>query len=196
MTARTFLRVFPHTTLWLSPLRRHGVLVGGMEKMEIDFAALRIRLEKPGVRAELARFNVTEAQDFLSWFVMGEETLAQYVSGARMNTDDHPYLEFTPAMAFFKAQEYQVRNLARMRDLRESVFPFLTNLGESEEEVSAVEEMIQKRFDATQHSIVGDIYLTLGRQREAREEYNQARAIDPDDLNWMNPAWISERPEG
>jgi predicted negative regulator of RcsB-dependent stress response len=113
-----------------------------------------------------------------------------------MNTDAHPYLEFTPAMAFFRAQEYQLRNLANLREYRESVFRFLTNVGTSEEEVSAVADGVQRRFDATQHSIAGDVFLALGRRQDARDEYNQARAIDPDDKNWMNPAWLTGNPEG
>jgi spermidine synthase len=196
MTARTFQTVFPHSTLWLSPLRRHGILVGSVQPVEIDFSSVQRKLEKDGVREELARFNVRDAYDFLSWFVMGEESLAQYVDGALLNTDRHPYLEFSPARAFFQAQEFQVRNLARLRDHRESVLSLLTNLGETQEAVDSVSERIQRRFEATQHSIAGDIFLSLGRRGEARIEYNRARAIDPDDKNWMNPAWEAQAPAG
>jgi spermidine synthase len=196
MTAKTFQTVFPHTTLWLSPLRHHGVLVGTRKPLEIDLRSLRAKLEREGVQQEMERFNVRDVQDFLSWFVMGEEALARYSEGARMNTDGHPYLEFTPAMAFFRAQEYQVRNLASLREHRESVFPLLSMVGETQEEVAAFAESVQKRFEATQHSIAGDVFLALGMRQEARDEYNQARAIDPDDLNWMNPAWITGIPEG
>jgi tetratricopeptide (TPR) repeat protein len=191
MTAKTFQTVFPHTTLWLSPLRHHGVLVGKLDRLEIDVAALRRKLVVEGVRNELARFNVTEPMDVLSWFVMGEETLAGYVEGSRMNTDDHPLLEFSPAMAYFLAGLYQVRNLTSLRESRHSPWALLTNVGETEEEVAALAEAVQRRFEATQHSIRGDILLALGRREEAREAYERARAIDPDDKNWMNPAWIT-----
>jgi spermidine synthase len=191
MTARTFQTVFPHTTLWLSPLRHHGVLVGKLKALEIDFKALQRKMEVEGVRDELERFNVTDPMDFLGWFVMGDETLARYVEGSQMNTDDHPYLEFSPAMAYFLAQQYQVRNLAGLRDFRESVFPFLRNVGGTEEEIAGVAEAVQKRFEATQHSISGDVFLTLGMREEARAAYERARAIDPDDKNWMNPAWMT-----
>jgi spermidine synthase len=196
MTARTFQTVFPHTTLWLSPLRRHGVLVGAKRPLQIDFGSLKAKMERDGVRGELERFNVTDPQDFLAWFVMGEEALSRYVEGARMNTDNHPYLEFSPAMAFFRAQEYQVRNLASLRENRESVLPFLTNLGSSEGEIASVAERVDRRFRATQHSIAGDVFLALGRTQDAREEYNRARGIDPEDKNWMNPAWLGRVPEG
>jgi hypothetical protein len=195
MTARTFQTVFPHTTLWLSPLRRHGILVGGRHPLEIDFESLERKLESGAIRQELARFNVADATDFLSWFIMGEEALARYVEGSKLNTDNRPYLEFSPAMAFFRAQEYQVRNLAALRERRESVLPLLRNMGETEGDIAAVAESVQRRFEATQHSIEGDVFLALGMIRQAREKYQQARAIDPDDKNWMNPAWLSGAPE-
>ena len=91
--------------------------------------------------------------------------------------------------SLFQAREYQVRNLAALRDWRENVFPLLTNVGDTQEEIAVVAEKVQKRYEATQHSIAGDIFLSLGRRQEARLEYNRARAIDPDDKNWMNPAW-------
>ncbi len=196
MTAGTFQRVFPHTTLWLSPLRHHGVLVGTLEPLQIDLPTLRAKLEREGVRQELGRFFVSDFLDFLSWFVMGEEALARYVEGARVNTDGHPYLEFSPAMAYFMAQQYQVRNLANLRELRENAFPLLINAGETDEEIAAVAERMQKRFQATQHSISGDVFLSMGMRERARFEYDRARRIDPDDKNWMNPLWFYGSPEG
>ena len=52
-------------------------------------------------------------------------------------------------------------------------------------------DAVERRFQATQHSIAGDVFLTLGRNEEARAAYDRARAIDPDDKNWMNPAWMT-----
>jgi len=80
-----------------------------------------------------------------------------------------------------------------MREYRESVAPLLVNLGETPEDSAAVAERVQTRYVATQHSIRGDVLLTLGREDEARIEYNLALLMDPDDKNWMNPIWRSDR---
>jgi len=189
MTAKTFTTVFPHTTLWLTALRQHAILVGTQEKLEIDYQSLRKKIEDIRIQRDLESMKVTDAMDFLSWFVMGEEALSRYVGDAPINTDNHPYLEFTPAMAYFVADRYRVRNLQDMRESRESVLPLLTNLGETAEESTSVAERVQKRFEATQHSILGDMLLSLGRREEAIVEYNLALVIDPDDKNWMNPIW-------
>jgi spermidine synthase len=37
MIAKTFVTVFPHTTLWFTPLRQYVILVGTQEELEIDF---------------------------------------------------------------------------------------------------------------------------------------------------------------
>jgi spermidine synthase len=189
MTARTFIEVFPHTTLWLTALRQHAILVGTQEQLRIDFAALKEKIEDTKVQRDLESLKVTDAIDFLSWYVMGENALREYAGDAPLNTDNHPYLEFTPAMAYFVADQYRVENLRDMRESRESVLPLLTNLGSTEEERAVVADRVRKRFESTQHSLIGDMLLSLNRRDEAIVEYNLALVIDPDDKNWMNPIW-------
>jgi len=186
MTARTFQAVFPHTTLWLSPLRHHGVLVGTIKPLQIDVQALRRKLELETTREELEPMLAAGLLDFLSWFVMGEDALAEYVGDGRLNTDDHPYMEFTPAMAFFTARRYQLQNLARFQESRESVLPLLTNLGGTDEERATLAERVQKRYEATQHAIRGDIFFYLSRRADAQYEYTRALLADPESREWLN----------
>jgi spermidine synthase len=175
MTARTFMEVFPHTTLWLSPLRYHGLLVGTRKPLRIDLEALRRKMERPGVKAELASVGVTAPLDFLAGFVMGEDDLRRYVAGARLNTDDHPYLEFTPAWSYFVALQYALHNLENFRQARTSVAPLLTNAS------AAFADSVTRRYQATQHSIQGDIFYSLGRGDRAEAEWTAALSIDPAD---------------
>jgi len=175
MTARTFMEVFPHTTLWLSPLRYHALLVGTRQPLRIDVEALRRKMERPGVKAELASVGVTAPLDFLAGFVMGEDDLRRYVEGARLNTDDHPYLEFAPAWSYFVALQYALRGLDSFQKERASVVPLLTNAS------PAFADSASRRYQATQHSIRGDIFYTLGRTDRAAAEWAAALAIDPSD---------------
>jgi spermidine synthase len=194
MIAKTFVTVFPHTTLWFTPLRQYVILVGTQEELEIDFESLSGKLERRNVQRELEMLNVTDPIDFLSAFVMGEEALARYVGDGEINTDNHPYLEFTPAMAYFVSDMYLLRNLRNLMDSRESVLSSLVNMGETNEEVAAVAERVQKRFEATHHSISGDILLRLGMQEQAEVEYNTALQIDPQEKNWLNTIWLYVEP--
>jgi len=181
MTARTFMQAFPHTTLWLSPLRYHGLLVGSRQKLQIDVQALRRKLQRPGVRQELAYVGEVQPLDFLAGFVMGEDDLRQYVAGARLNTDDHPYLEFTPAWSYFIAQRYALQNLHAFQMARKSVFPLLVNTGDTPNAVAAVADSVARRYEATQHSFSGDILFSLGMKDRAWREWATALSIDPGD---------------
>lgn len=193
MAAKGFVTAFPHTTIWFTPLRQHVILVGTRQRLRIDFQALASKLARTGVREELEQLNVTDPIDLLGWFVMGEEAVARYVEGADLNTDNRPYLEFVPAMAYFWASRYQASNLLSLREVRESVWPILTNIAESDAERDTVAERVHRRFEATQYSVRGDALLALGRGDQARVEYNTARRIDPDEKNWMHPVWRSVR---
>jgi spermidine synthase len=189
MTAGTFLAVFPHATLWFSPIRHHAVLIGTKQPLRIDYRRLERRLAMDGVRAELAPMNVTSAVDVLGWFAMGEDALRTYTAGARMNTDDHPWLEFTPAMAYFVSRSYVVRNLLTIRDARRSALPLLVHTGTTEKEAAGVAEAVRRRYEATQLSITGDAYYYAGRTDRALQAYQRALTTDPRDKNWLHPAW-------
>lgn len=193
MIAKTFITVFPRTTLWFTPLRQYFILVGTQRGLQIDFESLSGKLGMSNVQRDLELLNVSDPIDVLGWFAMGEEALARYVGDARINTDNHPYLEFTPAMAYFVSGTYRVQNTLTIRELRQSVFPLLVNVGETEEEIAAVAGRVQRRFEATQHSISGDIYYFLGMREQATVEYSTALHIDPQEKNWMHPIWRSGR---
>ncbi|MEJ2206124.1 MAG: fused MFS/spermidine synthase [Gemmatimonadota bacterium] len=186
MTVRSFMVVFPHSTLWFSPLRQNMVLIGTRHGLSIDVQALRRKFDNERVRTDLARANVFGPLDFLGGFVMGEESLARYAGDIAVNSDNHPYLEFTPAMAYFVGDLYRLRNLLDFREARENVLPWLENLGDTDEQVAAAEEAVRTRYQAVTHSINGDVFLFLGERDQAVAQYTEALRIDPREKNWLN----------
>ena len=185
MTAKSFMTAFPHSTLWFSPLRQNAILIGTQKELEIDYGRLEAAFQDQVIRRELESVNVADPIGFLSGFLMGEEVLAGYVGNIPDNTDNNPVLEFTPALAYFLADAYRLRNVLDFREARESVLPWVTNLGESEEDVTAVTEAIERRYEAVSYSINGDIHLILGERERAIAEYNQALTVDPLEKNWL-----------
>jgi len=194
MTARSFMTAFPHATLWFSPLRQNAVLIGTQNELEIDYGRLEAAFQDEVIRRELESVNVADPVGFLSGFLMGEETLAEYVGNIPDNTDNHPVLEFTPALSYFLADAYRLRNVFDFRDAREIILPWLVNLGETEEEVETVTEAMQRRYEAVGYSINGDIALVLGERERAIAEYSQALAVDPLERNWLTATSGSEMP--
>ena len=185
MTARTFMQAFPHSTLWLSPLKYHGLLVGSMKPLQIDVQALRRKMQRPGVRQEMAHVGAEEPLDFLTGFIMGESDLRQYVGNARLNTDNRPYLEFTPAWSFFIGQRYALQNLTYFQMARKSVYPLLVNTGGTPQAVTALADSVARRYEATQHTFKGDIYYSLGNTDKAWQEWRSALSIDKGDKSAM-----------
>ena len=194
MTAKSFMTAFPHATLWFSPLRQNAVLIGTQGELEIDYRRLETAFGDEVIREELASVNVADPVGFLSSFLMGEEVLAEYVGNVEDNTDNHPVLEFTPAFSYFLADAYRLRNVFDFRDAREMILPWLVNLGETEEDVVAVTEAIQRRYEAVGYSINGDIALVLGERERAIQEYNQALTVDPLEKNWLTAISGLENP--
>lgn len=194
MTIASFQSVFPHTSLWFSPLRQNATLIGTMRELSIDYQGLVEDFRDEGIRSELRYVNVGDPLGLLATFIMGEEALRGYVGTMRDNTDNHPYLEFTPALAYFVGDLYRLRNLLDFREARESVLPWLVNTGGTEEEREAVREAVLRREEAVAHSIDGDVFLVLGERERAMEKYEEALAVDPGEMNWLNsPARLERR---
>jgi len=192
MIVNTFRTVFPHTNLWYTPFRLHIIVMGSMEPLQIDFGRVTEKFKNPDVRQELAGIGVTDPIDLLGWFLMGEEAVGRYVRGARINSDNHPYLEFTPAMAYFMSDRFLVGNLEATFAHRESVLPLLTNLPDAD--LVPIKARVRRRFEATHFSISGDILLSAGRRDEAVFQYQVALEVDPTESNWLNLVWNSRGP--
>ena len=193
MTARSFQTVFPHTTVWFSPIRHHALLIGTREPLKVDLDLIATKLERPGVREELEPMGVREATDVMTWFIMGEEGVARYAQGAALNTDNHPLLEFTPAMAYFYTMKYVTENLYALGMARESPWPILVDRTTTDEERAAFKEAVDTRMMANQHTVSGDIFYYLGLEDKARGEYAMGLLLDPKEKNWAHPVWAELR---
>jgi tetratricopeptide (TPR) repeat protein len=97
-------------------------------------------------------------------------------------------------MAYFLGDLYRLRNLLDFREARESVLPWVVNLGDTPEEIAARTEEIRTRYDAVSHSLNGDIFLVLDERERAIAEYEQALEIDPLEKNWLNTVGQAAQP--
>lgn len=188
MIAKTFAEVFPHATLWYTHYRQYFIIMGTQQPLRIDYMELARKLSTPEVQEDLAPLLVSDPMDVLSLFVMGEEKLTEWVADADINSDNHPYLEFMPAMAYFVSDMYRIQHNYNAWEARESVLPYLANLGGTQIERDAIAERVSRRYEASQHSILGDMLLSLGERDQARAEFLKAIQIDPTEKNYVD--WI------
>ena len=87
---RTFLQVFPHTTLWAGGT----LMVGRVQPLRLDRAAFEPRLASPTVRAAFATVGLDSFDALLGRFTAGPDEMRRFAGDGQVLTDDRPLLEF------------------------------------------------------------------------------------------------------
>jgi len=149
MTVRTFQQVFPHASLWFSFQRYYFLLVGTQQPLRLDLQRMQGLVSQETIQEELNPLGISDAYDIMSCFIMNEEALRAYASGARLNTDDHPYLEYEPVTSYLAIEDHVRANLTEISPLRQSVWPYLVNTGESAAAREAAQTALAQRIEAT-----------------------------------------------
>ncbi|MFQ6093129.1 MAG: fused MFS/spermidine synthase [bacterium] len=179
---KTFREVFPFTSVWFGNncLNRHALLVGSPDPdFKIDFKLLEERMVDPAIQSSLKYIHIENAYDVLDCFVMGPQTVASYVGDAPLNTDDNAYLEFsTPRCPDSKYIWWQ--KIALFKEKRESVYPYLTNVGVSPEAQAQVQTTLQKYFDSTGFLLQGIMDKLKNNDSQAVSNYRKALLLNPD----------------
>jgi spermidine synthase len=87
---RTFVTVFPHTTLW------HGgsLMVGSTRPLVLDEGAFLRKLDSPQSRAALESMGFKSFESLLSRYTAGPAELKTFLGEGRILTDDQPLTEY------------------------------------------------------------------------------------------------------
>jgi len=100
MVANTFLQVFPHVSLWQA-VKGDYFLIATPDELELDFSELERRYPATAaVRGDLGR-DLAWPRGLLLHHLLAEQDLRRYASGAVLNTDDHPRLEFAAPRSLY-----------------------------------------------------------------------------------------------
>ncbi len=153
MLFRAFQDVFPETTIWLQLAGGPILLVGTKQPLRIDYQLLKEKLTRPLTRKDLSVAQIHDAEDLLSLFIFGPETLSKILEGVAPVTEDRTVLDFSMprylgsgfGMGMFTRNARLedgtgTRKITRQHidfywDQRRSVMPFLTNYDPDEREV-------------------------------------------------------------
>lgn len=175
---RTFLDVFPNTTVWYKYTPDFLILAGTKNPRTIDFADWIARAGADAVDGDLAKDDL-DAWSLLDSYFMGPEATARFVGEGPLHTDDRPVLEFFGAN-LGGMMTTQVENIQAMHPYRESVYPLLSGFAGSAER-QYVKSTLARYFDATEKLIEGQAILAAGNYDQAVSLYRQAGQINPDD---------------
>ena len=88
--ARTFVSVFPETTVWVDG----SLLVGSLQPLQLRRAEFEAKLRSPGTRQGLHDLGIESFDKLLSTFVAGPDELRAYVGAGPILTDDRPLAEY------------------------------------------------------------------------------------------------------
>lgn len=91
----TFRSVFPHMSVWVIHGSSQFLMLGTPDRLDIDYNELSKRLDPLYKKGGLAEFGVDTPEKFLSFFSLGEDSVAKMLAGFdRVSTDDLPYAQF------------------------------------------------------------------------------------------------------
>ncbi|MBA2304126.1 MAG: fused MFS/spermidine synthase [Acidobacteria bacterium] len=94
MIMRTFLSVFPNSTLWADG----SLMVGSVHPQELSRADFEWKLQVPPVREALATVGVTSFDDLQRLYTAGRPEMRRFVGRGPILTDDRPAVEYFLAL--------------------------------------------------------------------------------------------------
>ncbi|HVN37820.1 MAG TPA: fused MFS/spermidine synthase [Myxococcota bacterium] len=118
-----FVDVFPDATLWSTPA--DAVLIGTTRPLRIELPDWRRRLASPKVHEELARVGLSDLLSLIAEFTSTADGMRRFAEGARRNTDDNVFLEFSSPRQMGGGPALLASNARLMASLQESPAPFV-----------------------------------------------------------------------
>ncbi len=177
MIVRTFIEVFPHTTLWYKYTPDFVILIGTPEPLRIDYKNFLARAQIASISEGLAADDL-DGLSLLDSFMMGPEAVREYVGHGPIHTDNRPRLEFFRGADLANTTTQNVKGMA---EYRERLLPYLVNYGSTLAEMKAVRQTLDTYFRATQKLIRGQIAYASAQYQNAATLMNEAVELNPVD---------------
>jgi spermidine synthase len=199
MIIRTFSEVFPDVSLWTS-YYPDLMLIGTAEPLALDMKNFERAYAIPSVREDLEAHGIRSPLGFLSNAWLFDPALRRVALGAKINSDDHPYLEFSAPRNLYKNTLLENFTLLNPRSSL-AKFPEIKNLTPPQEKNIAfynalARGYLAKRFNANADKILdaaekldpanpetlllrGIFYYQVKAYGKAKELFTQAVTADP-----------------
>jgi tetratricopeptide (TPR) repeat protein len=165
MVVRTFRRVFPGTSIWVTRAGDY-LLLGRTEGRPLDLGLIRGRLQRnPAIRSDLAQLRIDAWAGVFGFFGLAEGDTARLAGGAELNTDERLPLDFSAPRALYVDTTERNRNL--VRSFKTGELPDVTPDSRAELERAEVRYAI------------GIGYLRQNAPKEALPHFQRALQLDP-----------------
>lgn len=176
---RTFVDVFPTTTIW-SPMEADYLLVGATDELAVDCTELERRFGRPAVRADLAAIGIDSTAELLATLLTGPAGALALGDAAPLHTDDDARLEFATPRRMFRYDDWELLELIERR--REPDLAFLRDSGDpSGTRLAALCTDVERRVTARGHAVRADAYLARGKRIQFVAELRAAAELAPEE---------------
>ena len=173
---KTFITVFPHSTLWFKYTDNFVILLGSKKPFSLDYQDFLEKFKKEEVLKDLETVDMADPVVVIDSFWMGEKGLARFVKDSGVTSDDHPVLEF---MSLKSVNNIGAEIIEAISPEHEKITEYITNI--------EMDDKLEREFDtvynATKHIVRGHIYKKKFLIEEAIFEFEKALEIYPDDKN-------------
>ena len=199
MIIRTFSEVFPNVSLWAS-YYPDLMLIGTLEPLTLDMKNFERAFSIPAVQSDLSAHGIQSPEGFLSNAWLFDPSLRLLAANAKINSDNHPYLEFSAPRNLYK--NTLIENFTLLNSLRSlDVFPTVKNLTPPQEKNirfynALARGYLAKRFNANAewalseagkldpnnretNLLKGIFYTQIQMKDKAKELLTQAAASKP-----------------
>ncbi len=153
---KTFADVFPHTSIWLG--YSHGILVGTNHSQKIIFESLK------NLNDDLLKDPYLLAVSYL----LDTEAIRHFTSGAKINTDNQPRLEFfTPLSLRNENWEHNIKSVMEHRISIDKIVIGIEDL-----------EKLQRYLQGQKYFIEGLIYQNRRDRQSMIEAFKKSLAVN------------------
>lgn len=174
----SFRVVFPESSLWF--LSGYALLIGSPEPLRVDLEEMRQRFARIRERdaRRLSLIKLFSAEQILGLCLLGAEELRQVGSGASLNTDDRPRIEYSAPkhLDFRRNTPSNLELLAGHRSSRSPVLELLrTPLPPTEKKI------LEAHHQATWERAQAASAQARGQREAVVQHLNRARSFGVDD---------------
>jgi spermidine synthase len=173
--------VFPHVQVWYWNGEPHEntILIASLQPILIDPKLLAQRLALSPIANDLAEIGIKSTSQLLDCFLLGDRAVADFSRTGKLNTDDHPRLEFLAPRSLRRKQSL-VENFAALRLAREPIDAYLINASLADRAVLA------RWYAGTTQKLAAQSFELDGRGAEALSAYAECVRLNPDDVMARN----------
>jgi spermidine synthase len=174
---RTFISVFPESTLWF--VNADLFLIGSNQPLQIDFAAAQQRLGKPALRDALEEAGLCGPIDVVACFLMDKTHTSQFAGEGPVMTDNRPWAEFEAPKTIYA--DSIPASLEAIIPLAQPATVLLAPGSATDEERAALEQRFAARKQGLRalQRYHGGMTVDLS----VAEAFLDALALDPGDCN-------------